>query len=112
MDVTVFDEDRDHKVEFLGRVSIPLLRIRNNEKRWYALKDKKMFTRARGNSPQILLEMNVIWNPIRAAIRALEPKEEKLVQQEMKFKRQLFLRNVTRFKAVIVYFYEWGRFIQ
>lgn len=112
LDVTVFDEDRDHKVEFLGRVSIPLLRIRNNEKRWYALKDKKTFTRARGNSPQVLLEMNVVWNPIRAAIRVLEPKEEKLVQQEMKFKRQLFLRNVTRFKAVIVYFLEWGRFIQ
>lgn len=40
LDVTVFDEDRDHKVEFLGRVVIPLLRIRNGEKRWYALKDK------------------------------------------------------------------------
>lgn len=112
LEVTVFDEDRDHKVEFLGRVSIPLLRIRNNEKRWYALKDKKMYTRAKGNAPQILLEMSVTWNSIRAAIRALEPKEEKLVQQETKFKRQIFLRNVTRLKAVIVYFLEWGRFIQ
>lgn len=112
LEVTVFDEDRDHKVEFLGRVSIPLLRIHNNEKRWYVLKDKKMYTRAKGNSPQILLEINVIWNPIRAAIRALEPTEEKLVQQETKFKRQLFLRNVTRLKAVVVYFLEWGRFIQ
>lgn len=112
LEVTVFDEDRDHKVEFLGRVSIPLLRIRNNEKRWYALKDKKMYTRAKGNAPQILLEMSVTWNAIRAAIRALEPKEEKLVQQETKFKRQIFLRNVTRLKAVIVYFLEWGRFIQ
>lgn len=112
LEVTVFDEDRDHKVEFLGRVSIPLLRIRNNEKRWYALKDKKMYTRAKGNAPQILLEMSITWNSIRAAVRALEPKEEKLVQQETKFKRQIFLRNVTRLKAVIVYFLEWGRFIQ
>lgn len=53
LDVTVFDEDRDHKVEFLGRVAIPLWRIHNNEKRWYALKDKKMYARAKGVSPQV-----------------------------------------------------------
>lgn len=53
LEVTVFDEDRDHKVEFLGRVVIPLLRIHNGEKRWYTLKDKTMFTRAKGTSPQV-----------------------------------------------------------
>lgn len=111
LEVTVFDEDRDHKVEFLGRVVIPLLRIHNNEKRWYALKDKKMYVRAKGNAPQILLELNVVWNPLRAAIRALEPQEEKLVQQETKFKRQIFLRNVTRLKSVVMYFLEWGRYV-
>lgn len=56
--------------------------------------------------------MTVIWSQLRAAIRALEPKEEKLVQQEARFKRQLFLRNVTRLKAVVVYFLEWGRYFQ
>lgn len=80
--------------------------------RRYALKDKKMFARAKGVAPQILLELNIVWNQLRAAVRALEPKEEKLVQQETKFKRQIFLRNVTRLKSVIVYFLEWGRFIQ
>lgn len=64
LEVTVYDEDRDHKVEFLGKVAIPLLRIHNGEKRWYALKDKKLYGRAKGNSPQILLEMNVVWNPV------------------------------------------------
>lgn len=53
-----------------------------------------------------------MWNKLRAALRALEPKEEKLVQQEAKFKRQLFLRNVTRLKAVIMYFIEVGQFVQ
>lgn len=53
LEITVFDEDRDHKVEFLGRVVIPLLRIRNGEKRWYTLKDKKMYGRAKGTQPQV-----------------------------------------------------------
>ncbi|EDS45774.1 multiple C2 domain and transmembrane region protein [Culex quinquefasciatus] len=56
--------------------------------------------------------MTVVWNKVRAALRALEPKEEKLVLQEVKFKRQLFLRNVTRLKAVIVYFIDVGQFVQ
>ncbi|XKL59873.1 hypothetical protein PGB90_000889 [Kerria lacca] len=71
LEVTVYDEDKDHKVEFLGKVAIPLLRIRNNEKRWYALKDKKLHGRAKGNSPQILLEMNVIWNQIQKVTGSL-----------------------------------------
>jgi hypothetical protein len=112
LEVTVFDEDRDHKVEFLGRVAIPLFRIRNGEKRWYSLKDKNLTTRAKGLNPQIQLEMTVVWNSIKAAIRVLEPKEEKLMQQEAKFKRQLFLRNVTRLKNIILFFYELGQFIQ
>lgn len=112
LDVTVFDEDRDHKVEFLGRVMIPLFKIRNGEKRWYALKDKNLTSRAKGVSPQIQLEMTAVWNSIKAAIRILEPKEEKLVQQEAKFKRQLFLRNVTRLKEIIMFFIDVGAFIQ
>lgn len=118
----------------MGKVVIPLLRIHNGEKRWYTLKDKTMNTRAKGNSPQvsidiensgrqfrqlndsfyqqILLEMFLTWSPLRAAIRALEPKEEKLVQQEAKFKRQLFLRNVTRLKIVVCLVLDWCRYIQ
>jgi hypothetical protein len=64
LEVTVYDEDRDHKVEFLGKVAIPLLRIRNGEKKWYSLKDKKLHGRAKGNCPQILMEMTVLWNPV------------------------------------------------
>ncbi|XP_049818190.1 multiple C2 and transmembrane domain-containing protein-like isoform X3 [Aethina tumida] len=112
LEVTVFDEDRDHKVEFLGKVAIPLLRIRNGEKRWYALKDKKLRSRAKGNCPQILLEMNIVWNPIRACIRTLNPKEEKYMQTEVKFKRQVFVKNVLRMKVFVLYFYEVGKVFQ
>ncbi|XP_063222777.1 multiple C2 and transmembrane domain-containing protein isoform X3 [Bacillus rossius redtenbacheri] len=112
LEVTVYDEDRDHKVEFLGKVAIPLLRVRNTEKKWYALKDKKLRSRAKGNCPQILMELTVVWNPIRACIRTLNPKEEKFMQTEVKFKRQVFVRNVMRLKAIIMYFIELGKYIQ
>lgn len=58
LEITVFDEDRDHKVEFLGRIIIPLLRIHNGEKRWYTLKDKTVFSRAKGSSPQVFISTN------------------------------------------------------
>ncbi|CAB3237903.1 unnamed protein product [Arctia plantaginis] len=112
LEITVYDEDHDHKVEFLGKLAIPLLSIRNGEKRWYALKDKKMRARAKGNYPQILLEMLVIWNPLKAAIRVVNPKEPKYMHQEAKFKRQLFIRNVMRLKAIIMWFIEVGKILQ
>ncbi|KAL7303315.1 hypothetical protein TKK_0004505 [Trichogramma kaykai] len=112
LEVTVYDEDRDHKVEFLGKVAIPLLRVKNGLKRWYALKDKKLRCRAKGNSPQILLEMNVVWNAVRASYRTLNPKEKKFMEPETKFKRQIFIRNVVRLKSVVMWFYDCGKYIQ
>lgn len=64
LEITVYDEDRDHRVEFLGRLVIPLLRIRNGVKRWYTLKDKNLCSRAKGISPQvsILLLFKIIFH--------------------------------------------------
>ncbi|XP_011295342.1 multiple C2 and transmembrane domain-containing protein-like isoform X1 [Musca domestica] len=112
LEITVYDEDRDHRVEFLGKLVIPLLRIKNGVKRWYTLKDKNLCSRAKGLSPQILLEMHVVWNEVRAVCRVLQPKEEKLIQQEAKFKRQLFLRNVNRLKVIIMNILDAARYVQ
>ncbi|XP_055335584.1 multiple C2 and transmembrane domain-containing protein 1-like isoform X2 [Paramacrobiotus metropolitanus] len=109
LDITVMDMDQDKKSDFLGRVAIPLLRIQNNERRWYALKDQKLQGRAKG---AILLEMEMIYNPLRAAFRTLHPKEVCFDRQESKFKTQVFVRNITRLKSIMLPVLEFGHFLQ
>ena len=40
-----------------------LLRVRNGERRWFKLKDKTLKQKAKGEDAEILLEMNLLWNP-------------------------------------------------
>ena len=63
VEITVYDEDKDHKYEFLGKVLVPLLRVRNGERKWLKLKDKTLRKKAKGEDAEILVEMNLHWNP-------------------------------------------------
>lgn len=63
LEITVYDEDPNKKIEFMGKVAIPLLKIKNDQKRWYALKDEQLLRRVKG---RILLEINLFWNPVSA----------------------------------------------
>ena len=69
LEVTVFDENKDHKYEFLGRVKIPLLKIKNGERKWYTLKDKKLRKQAKGENPQIEMEMFFIYNKVKQHVK-------------------------------------------
>ena len=71
IEVTVYDEDKDHKYEFLGKLKIPLLKVRNNERRWYSLKDKTLRKPAKGDHPQILLEMFFVYNKVFKCLNPL-----------------------------------------
>lgn len=108
LDVTVYDEDPNKKFQFLGRVLIPLLKIKNGVKKWYALKDKNCLRRSKG---QILLELSLVYNPIRAGIRTVNPKEGKLLTTDPKFKRSVFINNVTRVKAIVMEFVDAVKFL-
>lgn len=108
LELTVFDEDRDKKCEFLGKLAIPLIKIKNGEKKWYGLKDRKLKMRVKG---QILLEMNVVYNPIKACVKTFNPKETKFMQLDQKFKRIVFMRNLTRVKNIIMCVIDMGKFL-
>lgn len=77
-----------------------MLRIKNNERKWYLLKDKKLRNPAKGDSPQIFLEMFFVYNKVRASIRTFNPKQLKYEDRsDIKFKHSVFMRNVNRVKA-------------
>ncbi|OZC06121.1 C2 domain protein [Onchocerca flexuosa] len=99
LEITIYDEDPNKKAEFLGKIAIPLLQIQNCEPKWYALKDRKLAIRAKG---EILLEMDVIWNPIRAAIRTFNPRERKYIETDPKFKRRLFMNSYARLREFVL----------
>ena len=82
IEMTVLDENKRTKSDFLGKVryffdvsyiccnsnhcqvSIPLLNIKNEEKQWYKLKGKSLSKVAKGDSPEILVEIKVFWNQL------------------------------------------------
>ncbi|XP_026862016.2 multiple C2 and transmembrane domain-containing protein 1 isoform X3 [Electrophorus electricus] len=93
LEVTVYDEDRDRSADFLGKVSIPLLSIQNGERKAYALKSKEMTVPTKG---VIFLEMDVIYNAVKAGLRTLIPIEQKYIEEEPRVSKQLLLRNFNR----------------
>ncbi|OWA52050.1 Multiple C2 and transmembrane domain-containing protein 1 [Hypsibius exemplaris] len=109
LEITVLDMDQDNKSDFLGRVAIPLLNIKNHERRWYALKDDKLMGRSKGS---ILLEMDLVYNPLRAAIRTINPRESRLDEIVPKFRRQLFVRNMTRLRGILQPFLDIAQYVQ
>ncbi|KAL0895679.1 hypothetical protein ABMA27_011756 [Loxostege sticticalis] len=82
------------RTETLGRVSIPLLRISNGESRWYALKGRNLRDGAKGNCPRVQLEMTMFWNPVKATVRLLRPKEVKHIKKPPKFDLALVYSNM------------------
>lgn len=78
-----------HGSEFLGRVSFPVIQIASRRCKWYTLKDKKLRKAARG---AIFLESYIVYNPIRAAMRVVYPREKPWVW----IKTRVHLRDLIR----------------
>ncbi|XP_063633576.1 multiple C2 and transmembrane domain-containing protein-like [Cydia splendana] len=94
-------------IEHLGKVSIPLFRITNGELRWFALKDKNKRNSAKGNHPRVLLQMSIVWSPIKAALKLFSPKEVKYIEKPRKldidvvYKNVIFIQDVFDFLHIV-----------
>ncbi|XP_045652223.1 multiple C2 and transmembrane domain-containing protein 1 isoform X9 [Ursus americanus] len=99
LEVTVYDEDRDRSADFLGKVAIPLLSIQNGEQKAYVLKNKQLTGPTKG---VIYLEIDVIFNAVKASLRTLIPKEQKYIEEENRLSKQLLLRNFNRMKRCVM----------
>ncbi|XP_041093619.1 multiple C2 and transmembrane domain-containing protein 1-like isoform X12 [Polyodon spathula] len=108
LEVTVYDEDRDRTADFLGKVAIPLLFIQNGEQRAYVLKNKQLTGPTKG---VISLEVDVIFNAVKAGIRTLTPVEQKYIEEEPRVSKQLLLRNFNRVKRCIMVLINAGLYI-
>ncbi|XP_030832835.1 multiple C2 and transmembrane domain-containing protein 1 isoform X3 [Strongylocentrotus purpuratus] len=108
LEVTVYDEDKHGSPEFLGKVAIPILKVKCGERRPYTLKDKKLKRRAKGS---ILLELDFIYNDIKAAVRTFNPREDKYMEQEQRFKISVLQNNLSRVSNMVTDIVSVGRFI-
>ncbi|XP_013873452.1 multiple C2 and transmembrane domain-containing protein 2 [Austrofundulus limnaeus] len=95
--VTIFDDDGDKAPDFLGKVAIPLLSINRGQQITYPLKKLDLGHLSKGS---ITLELEVIFNPVKASIRTFQPKERAFLEDPPKFSKKALSRNVTRVKAV------------
>ncbi|XP_060927638.1 multiple C2 and transmembrane domain-containing protein 1-like isoform X1 [Limanda limanda] len=108
LEVSVYDEDRDRSADFLGRVAIPLLHIQNGERKAYALKSKELTGPTKG---VIFLEIDVIFNAVKAGLRTLIPIEQKYIEEEPRVSKQLLLRNFNRVRRCIMFLINTGCYI-
>ena len=67
---------------------LPLLhtQLESGVTRMYVLKDKHLLQSAKG---VVFLECELVYNPVRACIRTINPRESKLLEEEQKFKRKV-----------------------
>ncbi|XP_043968838.1 multiple C2 and transmembrane domain-containing protein 1 isoform X4 [Gambusia affinis] len=108
LEVTVYDEDQDRSADFLGKVAIPLLNIQNGERKAYVLKSKELTGPTKG---VIFLEIDVIFNAVKAGLRTLTPVEQKYIEEEPKVSKQMLLRNFNRVRRCIMFLINTGCYI-
>ncbi|XP_029284494.1 multiple C2 and transmembrane domain-containing protein 2 isoform X2 [Cottoperca gobio] len=95
--VTIFDEDGDKAPDFLGKVAIPLLSIRRGQQIALPLKKEDLGGLSKGS---ITLELEVIFNPVRASMRTFQPRERIFIEDNPKFSKKVLARNVLRVQTL------------
>ncbi|XP_019359575.1 PREDICTED: multiple C2 and transmembrane domain-containing protein 2 isoform X2 [Gavialis gangeticus] len=109
LEVTVFDEDGDKPPDFLGKVAIPLLSIRNGQQSCYTLKNKDLVQSSKG---LIYLELDVLFNPIKACKRTFTPREKRFIEDRGRFSKKILSRNVNRVKKITMAIWKTIQFLK
>ncbi|XP_077954030.1 multiple C2 and transmembrane domain-containing protein 2-like isoform X2 [Gasterosteus aculeatus] len=97
IELTLLDENGDKAPNFLGKVAIPLLAVKNGKQVCLSLKKENLGAFSKGT---ITLVLDVIFNKVRAGIRTFQPKESKLVEENQKFSKKVLARNIYRVRNI------------
>ncbi|XP_006870761.1 PREDICTED: multiple C2 and transmembrane domain-containing protein 2-like [Chrysochloris asiatica] len=109
LEVTVFDEDGDKPPDFLGKVAIPLLSIRDGQTNCYVLKNKDLEQAFKG---LIYLEMDLIYNPVKASVRTFTPREKRFIEDSRKLSKKILSRDVDRVKKLTMALWNTVQFLK
>lgn len=94
MEITVLDENGD---SFLGKVAVPLLSVKNGQPICLFLKKEDL---GRTHKGTITLEIDVIYNIVRAGFKTFQPKESKLTEETPKFNKKVLAQNIYRVRRI------------
>lgn len=97
IELTLLDENGDKAPNFLGKVAIPLLTVKNGQQICLFLKKEDLGRTSKGT---ITLVLEVIYNKVRAGIRTFQPKETKLMEENLKFSKKVLARNIYRVRKI------------
>lgn len=93
LEVSVFDEDGDKAPDFLGKVAIPLVSARKGQQVICPLRKENLTAMSKG---AVIMELEVIFNPVKASIITFTPREQKFLEDNVKFSKKVLSRNVVR----------------
>lgn len=108
LEFLVYDEDR-HGEDFLGRLNVPLLSIKNKRMVWYQLKNKKLQSTAKG---RILIRLDIEWSLVKACIRTFNPLEELHNPPPSVIRKSLMVSNFMRAKSQVMMIVEAVKYIK
>ena len=106
--MTIFSAGRN-KDDFLGRVTVPLLRLCNGEPRQYTLKDVACLQKAHGS---VTLKCQLVYNTLRAAIATVNRREKPVLEEDVHFERKTIVRNIKRSSKLVELVFTTKQFIQ
>uniref|UniRef100_A0A8C4ZQY4 Multiple C2 domains, transmembrane 2b n=1 Tax=Gadus morhua TaxID=8049 RepID=A0A8C4ZQY4_GADMO len=109
LEVTIFDEDGDKAPDFLGKTAIPLLMAPNRQQITLPLKKENLGSLSKG---VLTLELELLFNPVRASVRTFSPKETRFIEDNPKFSKKILGRNITRVRTLIRAVLSTGRYVK